>query len=404
MKTRIVAAAIAITAAVAGVRAQQESVVSSGYQANSAPGWTFTPSVAVGETYDDNVSLFDVHLAPGENNDTVTSLSPSGNLTFLGAHTQFNAGYNGSLLAYRTFDTLDRWAQRGEISLKRQESARLLWNAQANAEAMPTTDAVLFGGLPYRRTGVKTLDARSLVEYRFSARDGIAGSAGYQIVSFDRPETVPGFLQGGHAIDASLTWRHELNGRLSVGGDYGIRRAAVVDDTVPVILHTVEGAVNYELTPSWSMSALGGVVFLRANAESDAQTGPAVRIAFTHHRNSLALRTWYQRAFTPSFAFGGTVKSQEAGLGFHSPLFHSRRWYTDQSAYFRDDEPLSNIKEQLPLRSFRTYSTIGWQPQQWVRVEGFYARSQQSSLRVGGLIYRNRIGIQVITSKPVRIQ
>jgi hypothetical protein len=290
------------------------------------------------------------------------------------------------------------------VNFKRQESARLFWMAQGYADSMPTTEAVMFGGLPYRRTGVKTLDSRSTVEYRLTGRDGLSGSAGYQIVSFDRPETVPGFLQGGHAFDANATYMHEIDARLSVGANYGIRRASVVNDTVPFILHTVEGAVNYALTPSWSMSALGGIVFLRANSEADAQTGPAVRVALSHHRQSLATRFWYQRAYTPSFAFGGTVASQEAGFGLHTPLFHSRRWYTDQSAYFRDDQPLTDIKQQLPLRSFRTNSIIGWQPGPWVRLEGFYSRTQQSSLRVGGQIYRNRIGVQVITSKPVRIQ
>ena len=51
---------------------------------------------------------------------------------------------------------------------------------------------------------------------------------------------------------------------------------------------------------------------------------------------------------------------------------------------FRDDQPLTDILNQLPLRSLRTNSVIGWTPQVWVRVEGFYSRSQQSSLRFGG--------------------
>ena len=46
---------------------------------------------------------------------------------------------------------------------------------------------------------------------------------------------------------------------------------------------------------------------------------------------------------------------------------------------FRDNQPLTNTLEQLPLRSLRTNSTFGWQPQRWVRVEGFYSRLQQSS-------------------------
>jgi len=149
---------------------------------------------------------------------------------------------------------------------------------------------------------------------------------------------------------------------------------------------------------------LAGLIFLEANAEAEGRTGPAIRVAFSHHRQSLRLRTWWLDSYTPSFAFGGTVKSQELGFGLRTPLFHSRWWYTDQSVMFRDDEPLSSLKDQLPLRALYTNSIVGYSPQPWMRIEGFYSRSQQSSLRVGGLVYRNRIGIQIVTSKPVRIQ
>jgi hypothetical protein len=110
------------------------------------------------------------------------------------------------------------------------------------------------------------------------------------------------------------------------------------------------------------------------------------------------------RSYIPSFGFGGTVQNQEASAGFQTPLFNNRRVYFDASGVFRDDEPLTNPAQQLPLRSLRIYTTVGWEPQPWVRVEGFYARTQQTSLRFNGQIYRNRIGFQIVTSKPVRIQ
>ena len=109
------------------------------------------------------------------------------------------------------------------------------------------------------------------------------------------------------------------------------------------------------------------------------------------------------RSFIPSFGFGGTIQNQEAGVGYRTALFGSRRWYTDHSAVFRDDSPLTAMVEQLPLRSLRTNSVLGFAPQPWVRLEAFYSRVQQSSLRAGGLVYRNRVGFQIVTSKPVRV-
>ena len=73
------------------------------------------------------------------------------------------------------------------------------------------------------------------------------------------------------------------------------------------------------------------------------------------------------------------------------------------SAVFRDDTPLTSAFQQLPLRSLRTNSMLGWEPQPWVRLEVFYARVQQTSLRYAGQLYRNRVGFQIVTSKPVRV-
>ena len=57
---------------------------------------------------------------------------------------------------------------------------------------------------------------------------------------------------------------------------------------------------------------------------------------------------------------------------------------------FRDDKPLTGNGVidpvtgvvQLPFRSLRVYTIVGWEPQRWVRIEAFYSRVQQTSLRV----------------------
>jgi hypothetical protein len=77
---------------------------------------------------------------------------------------------------------------------------------------------------------------------------------------------------------------------------------------------------------------------------------------------------------------------------------------------FRDNQPLTGviaqdgIVEQLPLRSLRMHTILGWEPQPWMRLEAFYSLVQQTSLRAGGYLDRNRIGFQIVTSKPMRMQ
>jgi len=134
------------------------------------------------------------------------------------------------------------------------------------------------------------------------------------------------------------------------------------------------------------------------------QNGLCRAEAFDHNHGRARFHVGYIRSYIPSFGFGGTIQNQEVGLGYRTPIFGSRHFYLDNSAVYRDDEPLTDTIEQLPLRSLRTYSSLGWEPQPWVRLEAFYTRVQQSSLRPGGRLDRNRVGFQIVTSKPMRMQ
>jgi len=382
----------------------QEKIGTSGPGVSYRGGWTITPSFGFAETYDDNISLFGVNTAENQNDDYIATYFPAVDLHYAGKHTRFGADYSGSFLSYQTFTLLNRWDQHLNINLKRQETARLSWFAHGNAAALPSTEAIELGGIPYRHTGAKTLDSRGGVEYVFSARDSLVTTLNYQRVAFDRPADVRVGLRGGDVAESLNVWRHKINSRLATGADYSFRRARVVGDPEPFNIHTAEGAIDYELSPSWSFSGGGGVVYTAPTLITPARTGPAWRLAFERHQGATTFHVGYLRSFIPSFGYGGTVQNEEAGIGFHTPLFNSRHWYTDNSLVYRDNEPLTNTVQQLPLRSLRTYSVIGWTPQGWVRVEGFYSRVQQTSLRVGGQIYRNRFGFQIVTSKPMRVQ
>jgi hypothetical protein len=400
--TAIVVAAMVMTPA---LRAQ-EPVGSSGPMVGSRPGWTLIPSFGFGETYDDNISLFGVRTAEDENNDVVQSWFPGVDLRFTGRHTEFSGGYKGSFIAYRNFSTLNRWGQQAHLNLKRQETSRLKWSATGNVLAVPTTDMVDVGGLPFQRTGVRTSDGRGGVTYTLNARDAFSGTIGFQVVDFDRPLTNDGIIHGGHAIEGIGGWRHKVSSRLGLGADYSLRRAQVIGTVEPFDLHSVQGGVDYEINELWSVNGSGGLAYLAPNGVDDSRVGPAWRIGIERRREGRAFNATFLQSYIPSFGFGGAIRNQELTLALHSPLFHSRRFYTEQTAIYRDDRPLTTQFQQLPLRSLRTLSLIGWAPQYWVRIEAFYARTQQTNFGPISLgqLYRNRIGFQIVTSKPVRIQ
>jgi len=382
----------------------QERLESTGPAPTYRGGWTFTPTVGFAEVYDDNISLFGVNTAENQNDDYISTVFPSADLHFLGKHTRFGASYTGSFLDYQTFTVLNRFDQRATVDMRRQETARLNWFARANGAMLPTTDAVELGGIPFRHTGATTVDGRGGLTYNLAAHDAITSSLNYQRVEFDRPFDVTTSLRGGEVLEWMDAYRHKFSSRLSVGSDYSFRRAHVNGDVENFDIHSAEGAVDYDLSPTWTFSGAAGIVYLESTPTTNGTADPAYRAALNWHRGATTFHVGYLHTFIPSFGFGGTVKNDEAGVGFHTPLFGSRHFYTDQSAVYRDNEPLTSITEQLPLRSLRTYSIFGWVPQPWVRIEAFYARVQQTSRQAGGELFRNRVGFQIVTSKPMRVQ
>ena len=397
---------VALLAVATNAHAQGEQLGSGAPTPEFHAGWTFTPTVGVAETYDDNITLFGNGTADSLNNDYVMTFFPSGNLHYEGQHTHFGVEYGGSFLGYRQYNGLDRWDQHAVVDVRREETAHLKWFAHALAETRPETDLIDFGGIPYRHTGASDVSARGGAEYVLSARDSLAFTGGYQEVRFERSDLLAAaFLHGGNILDTLSEYRHKIDERLAIGADYSFRRATVAGDPEYFDLHGVEGAVDYDLTSTWSLSGAAGIVYMQPTTLDPGRTGPAYRAGASHRRDVIAFHVAYMQSYIPAFGFGGVVKSQEIGGGFHAQLFNSRRWYTDHSISFRNDSPLTATGGlQLPLRSLRETSIFGWQPDRWVRIEVFYARVDQTSLLPGGKLSRDRIGFQIVTSKPMRIE
>jgi len=369
----------------------------------SAPGWTFTPSFGYGLTYDDNISMFGIRVAEQANDDVISMYQPAVEVGYRGRHTHLEADYSGSFLNYRTFSGLNRWDQRGKLELRRQESARLKWFVRGTGAAVPSTDLIELGGIPYRRTGAVEEEGRGGIDIALGSRDSVGSSFMDQVIDFERTNDSRVLLRGGHVLESLNAWRHKLGGRLSIGTDYSFRRATVTGDTEPFNIHSAEGAIDYELSPAWTFSGGAGLAYLERTPTTAAHTGPAWRASLEWRHNTSSFHAGFVRSFIPSFGFGGTIQNEEAGAGYRTVLFHSRRWYMDHSAVFRNDRPLTSTFEQLPLRSLRTNSVLGFSPEPWVRLEAYYSRVQQTSLRAGGQLFRNRVGFQIVTSKPVRV-
>ena len=82
MRYTRVTVVVAMLGLASTVYAQGEQLGSGAPTVDYRAGWTFTPTVGMAETYDDNVTLFGLGTADTLNNDYVTSFFPSADLHF----------------------------------------------------------------------------------------------------------------------------------------------------------------------------------------------------------------------------------------------------------------------------------------------------------------------------------
>jgi hypothetical protein len=94
------------------------------------------------------------------------------------------------------------------------------------------------------------------------------------------------------------------------------------------------------------------------------------------------------------------MQNEEATARMQLPL--TRRVYMTSTLSWRRDDPLAF--GYLPLRTYWIEGSLGYAATPRVRFEAFYAGTHQTIDQPGGVLDDNRIGFQIITSKPLRIR
>ena len=361
------------------------------------PGWSFTPSLAAGSGWDDNVLVHgNGDVAPG---DVQSILNPRATLDFNSPKGQLSASYEGGIVFYRDLNELNTFDQRGSFFGRRMLSKHTALFVRNSAASAPSTELVQLVGVPFVRIGSRLEDLRAGVETSFTKYTSAIVSYDFQWVDFDQSAPGASALLGGHSHGASLALRHRLNPRLALTGDYALQHAVLRDGETFDVENSSVG-IEYKLSESTRMFAAGGISRLGVTQFSTDRTGPAWRMGLIHNHRRASVDLHYSRSFVPSYGFGGTMQNEEVTGRLQLPL--GRRLYTSSALSWRSDDPL--IAGDLPLRSFWVEGSIGYAVTPWVRLEGFYSGTHQAIDRPGGVLDRNRIGFQVITAKPVRIR
>ena len=360
-------------------------------------GWVFTPALALGGMWDSNVTIRQEGDPRSEQ--LVGVVAPRGELGFRGKRTRFNAGYAGTLTTYRELAELQRYEQRGRLMASHAMTPRLEFRTRHSMTLVPTTDQLDIGGLPFTRLGSRLYDGGGGFNVGLSRRTRMSADYNFQWVEFDQDPRF-GALRGGHAHSPSLDLSHGLTDRFNVGASWTYRHAIVDGGESLIDTQQAIGYGSLQLGPNTSVRVSGGVSYLSFSSTGDTRLGPSYGASAAHRAGRVSLEAGYERAFVPGFGFGGVTPNQLAFARAEVPLFNGRA-YVSGGFTLRRSEPLQ--RDGISLDSYWTTTTVGYRAARWLRVEGFYAGTHQTT-SAQGTVNRARVGVQLVTFKPVRIE
>jgi hypothetical protein len=389
-------AAVLLVAAGAPVGAQDPT---SDFQTWRTPGWSFTPGVTLGTVFDSNVALAS---APADTrttqSDRVFLAEPFAHLEYFSPRTEFSTGYQGYVRRYADIGQLNGFDQRLNVSARRLVTRRVTLSAHDSYADVPTTDEVELNGLPFSRVGARMNAASASLDTRLTKYTDLSVRYENTWVRFDRAEA---FLTGGWVNGGRAELSHHLSDRLSAGAEYGVRFADLNEGTHQLTFQDAGGTLHYDVGSATKFSLAGGLSHLNDRSLLQTRTGPYVRMGLTHAVQRATVGASFERSFVPSFGFGGSNQSQEL-RGFVRMPLDKNRLYVQGSAAWRRSDPF--VVNELQLDTIWIRSTLGYSAARWLRVEGFHAFTRQDSQVTGGEINRQRVGVQVVISQPMRIQ
>ena len=399
MTLRFPVVALALAAGLAGAPPARAQTATE-FESWRVPGWSFTPGISFGGTFDSNVALANAPADTGRTQaDRLFMFQPFGTLEYLSPRTDFSTGYRGYARRHIEVQELDSYDQQAFVSFRRLLTRRLTFFLGDSYLAVPTTDEVELNGVPFSRTGARTNTVSASLEARLTKFTDLVTRYDLQWVDFDQTAAV--FVTGGWLNSWRTELRRRVNERVGVGGEYSLRLADLNEGTRQLLFQDVGGTVRFLLGAHTSVSAAAGVSFLDDRVFDDQRTGPYFRASLTHEADRATLGVSFQRMFVPSFGFGGSSDSQEL-QGFVRMPVSKNRMYVQASGGWRRSDPF--IVGELELDTFRVQTTFGYSATRWLRLEAYHAYTRQDSSVTGGEIDRQRIGGQIVISQPMRIR
>jgi hypothetical protein len=283
---------------------------------------------------------------------------------------------------------------------------RLLFQTRQQVTITPTTDQLELEGIPFTRVGSQMVTSTGGFTFGISRRAVLKTEYMFQWVNFDREaEGQPDFrfLQGGHAHSPTAEFEYALSSRVKLGGVY-VYRYMVIDAGQEMIgSHRAQGTVQVELGPTTTVRGRAGLDYLSLLDTTETKDGPSYGAGITQRFREVSIDGSYERAFMPSFGFGGLTAFRTLRAGVTVPLAPGGRVVASGGFSYRRTDPVVLRDVLVELDSYWTYASVGYFVARWLRMEGFLGMNQQFSSAQGN-VQRTRVGVQFVTSKPLRIQ
>jgi hypothetical protein len=361
-------------------------------------GWTLRPSLAVASAWDDDV------LLRGDRDETrsdlVSSVAPRAEIDFLGRRGQFAASYSGAFRIHRDLGSLNSYDQHASLSAQRTVSRRVSLFARNTVAVAPTTELAELAGIPFMRTGSTMEMLSGGAEAVLSKRTSLVAAYTFQAVRFNGRDAVADLLRGGHSHGGSASLKHVITTRTALTADYSIQRADVADGAEAFDVQNTSVGAEHRLSEAVRVYGAVGISRLGVTEFTGPRTGPSVRAGLTRQFRTAGIDVSYGRRFVPSFGFGGTNQNEDLAARLRvalSPSVHTRG-----AVSWQRNDPLT--AGGLSLRSRLVDLAIGYAFQPWAQIEAFFGHTSQTINRPGGSLSRNRIGFQIVTTKPMRIR
>ncbi|MGH8188126.1 MAG: hypothetical protein ACREUC_16330 [Steroidobacteraceae bacterium] len=363
-------------------------------------GWVFTPAMGLGGVWDSNALV--VQEGNPATQELVGSVNPRAEIDFNGKRTRFSAGYSGQLQTYRSIDELTRYSQSGRVSSRYRLTPRLNVYSRQSFSQTPSTDELEIEGLPFFRVGTRVFNAGGGFDYALSRRATLAAAYEFQWIAFHRNQSDASVLHGGHYHNPSVKTSFALTSRVRAGGIWEHSRAELDGGAETYIVNAALGEVEWTVGPDTSVRGAAGIAHLDAVRRDEQRTGPSYRASFRHAFPRVSVAAGYSRTYVPVFGFGGLTSSEVFSASATVPVLHRRMFVRGQTSWSTHDS-LALSQTQISLESFRVGGVVGFAASRWLRMEAFVDHKHQTS-SARGRVDRARVGIQFVTSKPVRIE